>query len=182
LFKSESGGEVGREILIDGYNVIKRDTSFQVLEARNLAAARDTLITQLVARYRHTPHRVTVVFDGKGSSEQVMHERRIRIIYSRAGETADSVIARLAAQARTDGREVEMYSDDLEVRTSVTKEGGSAKTTGQLTSQFNAPPAHLKRLVHHRQFVRHKYGLDPTKGKDDEEPQLPRSKRGKKKK
>ena len=121
---------MGREILVDGYNVIKRDASFQALQARNLAAARDALITQLVTRFRHTPHRVTVVFDGKGSSEQVMHERRIRVIYSRAGETADSVIARLAAHARAEGYEVEMYSDDLEVRSSVTKEGGSAKTTG----------------------------------------------------
>lgn len=173
---------MGREILVDGYNVIKRDASFQVLEARNLAVARDALITQLVTRYRHTPHQVTVVFDGKGSSEQVAHQRGIRVIYSRAGETADSVIARLAAQARADGREVEMYSDDLEVRSSVIKEGGSARTTGQLTSQFNAPPEHLKRLVRHRQFVRHRYGLDPAKGKDADEPQLPRSQRSKKKK
>ena len=173
---------MGREILVDGYNVIKRDASFQALQARNLAAARDALITQLVTRFRHTPHRVTVVFDGKGSSEQVMHERRIRVIYSRSGETADSVIARLAAHARAEGYEVEMYSDDLEVRSSVTKEGGSAKTTGQLTSQFNAPPAHLKRLVRHRQIVRHKYGLDPAKGKDDDEPGLPPPQRRRKKK
>lgn len=173
---------MGREILVDGYNVIKRDASLQAVEARNFAAARDALITQLVTRYRHTPHHVTVVFDGKGSSEQVTHERRIRIIYSRAGESADSVIARLAAQARADGREVEIYSDDLEVRASVTKEGGSAKTTGQLTSQFNAPPAHLKRLVRHRQFVRHKYGLDHAESKDADEPQRPRFQRGKKKK
>ncbi len=174
---------MGRDILVDGYNVIKRGASFQSLGAKNLAAARDSLITQLVNRYRHTPHQVTVVFDGSDVNEQVTHDRRIRIIFSRAGETADSVIARLAAKARAEGREVEMYSDDREIQRSVTKEGGSARTTGQLTDRLNAPPAHSRRLVRHRQFVRQKYGLDPTKGKDkDDEWEPPRSHRGSKKK
>jgi predicted RNA-binding protein with PIN domain len=53
---------------------------------------------------------VVVVFDGDAASEQVSYERRICIIYSRHDETADSVIARLAAEARQAGREVEMYS------------------------------------------------------------------------
>lgn len=174
---------MGLDILVDGYNVIKRDPAFQSLGARNLAAARAALITQMANRYRHTPYRVTVVFDGNNAEEHVTHERRIRIIFSRAAESADSVIARLAAQARAEGREAEIYSDDREVQHAVTREGGSGRTTGQLTSQLHAPPAHLKRLVRHRQFVRGQYGLDPTQGKDagqDREP--PRSHRGGKKK
>ena len=96
---------LGKDILVDGYNIIKNSASFQRLEARNLAAARAALITQLVSRYRHTPHRVIVVFDGDAAGEQVSYERRICIIYSRYNETADSVIARLAAEARQVGRE-----------------------------------------------------------------------------
>ncbi|GAC1568074.1 MAG: ribosome-dependent mRNA decay endonuclease Rae1/YacP [Ktedonobacteraceae bacterium] len=159
---------MGREILVDGYNVIKRDASFQSVRERSFEAARYALITQLVNRYRHTPHHVTVVFDGDAAREQVMHERRIRIIFSRAGETADRVIARLAAQARAEGCEVEMFSDDREVRHAVKSVGGNAQSASQLASQLNAPPAHLKRLVRHRQFVRKQYGLDPTKGKDED--------------
>jgi uncharacterized protein len=167
---------VGREILVDGYNVIKRDASLHVLELKQFAAARDALVAQLAQRYRHTPHRVTVVFDG-AAAEQVMHERRVRIIYSRNGEKADQVIARLAAQAREDGREVEMYSDDLEVRSAVTKEGGAARSTGQLSAQLNAPPAYHQRLVRHRQAVRARYGLDGSMGKDDDRQAPPRSPR-----
>jgi uncharacterized protein len=159
---------VGRDILIDGYNVIKRDISFQSVRKKSFEAARHALITQLVNRYRHTPHHVTVVFDGDAPREQVTHEYHIRIIFSRAGETADAVIARLAAQARAEGRDVEMFSDDLEVQHAVRNVGGSAQTTNQLTGQLNAPPAHLKRLARHRQFVRQKYGLDPMRGKDDD--------------
>ncbi len=106
---------MGRDILVDGYNIIKNSATFRTVEMRNFAAARETLITQLVNRYRHTPHHVIVVFDGDGTSEQVSHDRRIRVIYSRHSETADSVIKRLAAEARAAGREVEMYCDSSSV-------------------------------------------------------------------
>jgi uncharacterized protein len=174
---------VGRDILVDGYNIIKSDASFQSLSAKRLAAARQLLIDQLASRYRHTPHQVTVVFDGDGASEQSVQDRRVRIIYSRAGETADSVIARLAASARAVGREVELYSDDAEVRQSVARHGGSVGSTGQLTKHLNAAPSDLARLSHHRQQARRQYGLDPAQKYDlDDEYQTPSSHGRKRKK
>ena len=163
---------VGRDILVDGYNVIKRDASFQALSAKRLADARQLLVDQLASRYRHTPHQVIVVFDGDGVSEQSTQDRRVRIIYSRAGETADRVIARLAASARAVGREVELYSDDREVRQSVSQQGGSVGSTNQLTKHLNAAPADLARLSLHRQQARRQYGLDPAQKYelDDYEP------------
>lgn len=159
---------MGHEILVDGYNVIKRDPAFHALHMRNLAAARDALVRQLISKYRHTPHHVTVVFDGDGPHEQTMHEQRVRIIFSVRGQSADSVISRLAAQARAQGKEVVLYSDDLEVQHAIKKEGGNAYTTGQLTSHLNEPPGYLKRQVRYRQFVRQKYGLNPASTKDDD--------------
>jgi uncharacterized protein len=160
---------VGSEILVDGYNVIKRSPSFQSLEAKNLEFAREQLITQLVNRYRHTPHRVTIVFDGSDIHEQVHHKQRIRIIYSRFGETADSVIARLAVSARAEGRTVEMYSDDREVQRAVSRQGGEIHTTAQLTLQFNAPSRDVARRFKHRMAMQKKYGLDPMYNDDDKE-------------
>src|SRR5215472_1864031 len=101
---------MGCDILIDGYNVIKRNSMFQMVETRNLAVARDILIKQLKNRYRHTMFRVIVVFDGNGPREQVRYDEHIRIIFSRQGETADQVIARLTSEAHMSGRIVEMYS------------------------------------------------------------------------
>lgn len=173
---------VGRDILVDGYNVIKRDTSFQALGAKQLASARQLLIDQLVSRYRHTPHQVIVIFDGEGASEQIVQDRRVRIVYSRVGETADSVIARLAASAQAQGREVELYSDDIEVRQSVAKHGGSVGSTSQLTKHLNAPPADLARLSHHRQQARRQYGLNPAQKYDYDEYQTPTSNSRKRKK
>ena len=153
---------MGRDILVDGYNIIKRDASFQALSVKSLADARQLLINKLGSRYRHTPHQVIVVFDGNGVSEQIIQDRRVRIIYSRASETADSVIARLAASAQAAGRDVELYSDDGEVRQSVVQQGGRVGSTNQLTEHLNAAPADLARLSHHRQQARRQYGLDPA--------------------
>ena len=175
---------MGRDILVDGYNVIKRDVAFQTLSAKSLAAARQLLIDQLVSRYRHTPHQVIVVFDGEGVSEQSTRDRRVRIIYSRAGETADSVIARLAATARAAGREVELYSDDSEVRQSVSRQGVTINSTKQLTNHLKAAPTDLARLSQHRQQARREYGLDPAKKYELDDYNSPSSqhrKRGKKK-
>lgn len=157
---------MGRDILVDGYNVIKRDPSFQSLGAKRLAAARQLLIDQLTNRYRHTPHQVTVVFDSDGASQQTVQDRGVRIIYSRAGETADSVIASIAANARAEGREVELYSDDTEVKQSIARQGGSVGSTGQLTKHLNAAPANLAHLSRHRQQARRQYGLDPAQKYD----------------
>ena len=153
---------MGHDILVDGYNVIKRNASLQALSVKSLADARQLLINQLRSRYRHTPHQVIVVFDGDGVSEQTIQDRCVRIIYSRAGETADSVIARLAASAQAAGREVELYSDDSEVKQSVSQQGGKVGSTSQLIKHLNAAPANLARLSHHRQQARRQYGLDPA--------------------
>ncbi len=189
---------MGRDILVDGYNIIKRDASFQTLGKKNLAAARQLLvnqlvnrylhINQLVNRYLHTAHRVIVVFDGNGASEQTVHDRQVRVIYSRAGETADSVIARLAATARAAGREVEIFSDDAEVQQSGARQGGKTGSAGQLTRHLNAAPPALARLSRHRQQARRQYGLNPAQKYEDdeyeehEEYEPPRSPRRKKKK
>ncbi len=171
---------MGRDILIDGYNVIKNSPSLHAVETKNLAAARELLISQLVNRYRHTPHQVIIVFDGSGTTQQVSHDRRVRIIYSRLSETADSIIAHLAAEAQAAGREVEMYSDDRDVQRAVATQGGEVHTTGQLTGQLNAPPRDVARRAHHRQAIRRKYNLDPMYNPDDQ-PESDRSSRGKKK-
>jgi predicted RNA-binding protein with PIN domain len=171
---------VGRDILVDGYNVIKRAPSFQAVREQSLAVARAHLVALLINRYRHTPHQVTVVFDGNETLEQVSHERRIRIIYSRHDETADNVIARLAAGARAAGREVEIYSDDIEVRQSVVSQGGTVQTTAQLERQVHAAPRDIERRARYRIAMRRKYGLASNYCDEDEDepPRLP----GKKKK
>jgi len=161
---------VGRDILVDGYNVIRRAPSFQAARTQSLAAAREQLIVLLRNRYRHTPYQIIIVFDVDAVQEQVSHAQRIRIIYSRHGESADAVIARLSVEARQAGRDVEIYSDDIEVQQAVTLQGGAACTTEQLERQVHAAPRDVARRARYRAGQRRKYGLDTPSGKEEEEP------------
>jgi predicted RNA-binding protein with PIN domain len=161
---------MGHEILIDGYNMIKSNIMFKMLEIKNLALARDVLIRQIKNRYRKSMYRVSVVFDGSDVREQISHDEHIRIIFSRSGETADRVIARLAEEARAQGHEVIVYSDDGEVQQSVVKQGGSQQSTHALAKRLNAAPYDMEARVRHRQEIKRAYGIDPTaKWKEDEE-------------
>jgi uncharacterized protein len=168
------------DILVDGYNVIKNNAMFQFLEVKSRAEARMLLIKQLRNKYLHSTDTIIVIFDGDGAKEQVSHEEHIRVIFSRHGETADSVIKRLAAEACKAGRHVAMYSNDAEVRRAVMEAGGQVHTTGQLTKHLTAAPHDAALRSAHRQWARRVYGIDPMY-KGDDEPGPPRS-QGKKKK
>jgi len=159
---------MGCDILVGGYNVIKKNLMFQNLEIKNLALARDTLIRQLKNRYRQTPYQVIVVFDGNDTREQVDHDEHVRIIFSRHGQTADSVIVRLAAEARNAGREVILYSDDEEVKQNVVEQGGTFLTTRQLAARLNVAPSDVAMRSEHRQMMRRIYGIDPSYKPDDD--------------
>jgi predicted RNA-binding protein with PIN domain len=172
---------MGCDVLVDGYNVIKNSAMFQFMELKSRAEARTLLVRQLRSRFMHSTDRVIVVFDGDGVREQVSHEDHVRIIFSRHGETADAVIKRLTAEARQAGRAVMMYSNDGEVRSSVVEQGGSVRTTVQLTRQLTAAPRDVEARALHRMAMRRMYGIDPMyKGDDEPERTRPRSRKKKK--
>ncbi len=83
-------------IIIDGYNVIGIDHT-------NLSAQRDGLIRMLSDYRKMKGHDITVVFDGwksGGYKEESRNAGGIKVIYSRLGENADSVIKRIICSAK----------------------------------------------------------------------------------
>lgn len=172
---------MGHEVIVDGYNVIKNNEMYRSAQKGGLEHARALLIQHLRYRFRDGTETVIVVFDGDGEREQASHVNHIRVIFSQRGESADSVIARLAAEARRAGHSVEMYSSDAEVQTKVVLQGGSAYSTGQLSRQLQPTPSDVLQRFEHRQKMKRMYGLDPAyKPDDEEEPSTNRP--GKKKK
>src|SRR5256714_14278460 len=112
-------GKVRAEYLIvDGHSVIFAWPELRKLHARRTSLARDALTKKLRDYQDWTGTRVAVVFDGKGSSISVSSDPgEIQVFYSRAGQTADSIIERLASKyggrfkflvATSDGLEQEM--------------------------------------------------------------------------
>ncbi|MGH2514360.1 MAG: NYN domain-containing protein [Ktedonobacterales bacterium] len=147
-------------ILIDGYNVIRNVPGLAAAERCGLEAGRDALMRQVRARYRHTPHRVVIVFDGAGDTESIQALARMprgQVVFTRRGDTADSAIQRRAEVERAAGGAVQVCSDDIEVRSGVSSVGGSALSVGELAETLNAPDRYQRRLHLTRQFQRRQW-------------------------
>jgi predicted RNA-binding protein with PIN domain len=90
-------------IIIDGYNLIRQSRVLSELDRQDLQTARDALIASLAHYKRTKPHKITVVFDGVNAPAEASNRNRHRgidIRFSSKGETADSVIKRMARRER----------------------------------------------------------------------------------
>jgi len=100
VFLARFRGKVRAEYLVvDGHSVIFAWPELRKLHARRTSLARDALTKKLRDYQDWTGTRVAVVFDGKGRSISVTSEPgEVQVFYSRAGQTADSIIERLASK------------------------------------------------------------------------------------
>ena len=90
-------------IIIDGYNFIRQSMASRFLDTRDLQAEREVLIDSLIDYRRRKRHAVTVVFDGTRAPSGLTRKDEVRgveIVFSAAGQTADTVIKRLAAREK----------------------------------------------------------------------------------
>ena len=88
-----------RYLIVDGHSAIFGWPELQRLHARRTSLARDALVKKLRDYQDYTDIRVVVVFDGKGTSATEQTEpHSVQVFYSRAGQTADAIIERLASK------------------------------------------------------------------------------------
>ena len=88
-----------RYLIVDGHSAIFGWPELQRLHSRRTSLARDALVKKLRDYQDFTGIRVVVVFDGKGSSATEQSEpHSVQVFYSRAGQTADAIIERLASK------------------------------------------------------------------------------------
>ena len=117
---------IKRLVLVDGYNLIKNDPSLSAIESRSLEAGRRALISRLMTTFDLHTNDITVVFDGADIPLPMPASERhgsVQVVFSRGGETADTVILRLVA-ATPPGRQIVLLSDDRELRSAVLGRGG----------------------------------------------------------
>ncbi len=136
-------------LVVDGYNVIHGTTRYEALIDEHAGAgaladvahlsrdpyghdpferAREALITD-VAAYAQGSYEPVVVFDAAGnlSDERPDFSRAgVRVVFSRTGESADSVIERLVTRARHKMRDVLLVTSDNTIKFTV---GGVPVTT-----------------------------------------------------
>ena len=112
-------------IIIDGYNLIRQSDLFGAFHRQDLQTAREALVDALAAYKRARRHKITVVFDGTDAiPESVTRDNRkgVAVKFSRNGESADTLIKRMAARER---ERALVVSSDRDVAHFSTKQGAA---------------------------------------------------------
>lgn len=110
-------------LIIDGYNLLGVRGGTLGSSGWYSESARESLIQELSRYSQAKQHRITVVFDawraGMGV-EQREHRTGVQVVYSRQGETADTVIQRLVRQF---GADCAVVSSDHDIIMTATSHG-----------------------------------------------------------
>lgn len=105
-------------LIVDGHSVIFTWPELRVLHERRTSLAREALERKLRDYQDWTGTRVVVVFDGKGTAVDAKSDPgEIQIFYSRAGQTADAIVERLASKYSGQFKLLVATSDYLEQET-----------------------------------------------------------------
>jgi len=132
--------------LVDGYNAIRRWPELAAAERHGLPAGRDALCALLSRAARASGDEFTVVFDGAQAGGVGHGGPGVRVIFSSARESADRVIAQMAAAGGA------VVSSDREVMRAAARAGAVVITVDEFL-------ARIERLV--RQAARPTDDADP---------------------
>lgn len=102
-------------LIVDGYNMIGAWPELASLKKKDLSAARDRLIAILADYQGYTGYRVIVVFDAyevKGI-EKKYRNHNIEVIFTKAEETADERIEKLAVELNDIRTQVHVATSDF---------------------------------------------------------------------
>lgn len=121
-------------LLVDGYNVTK--TGYGTLP---LADQRARLVNSLEGLASRTKAEITCVFDGADvdTPPSATSTRRVRVLFSAPGETADELIVRLV-RAEPPGRPIAVVTSDREIVTAVRRAGARAVPSGIFLGHLEA--------------------------------------------
>lgn len=90
-------------IIIDGYNLIRQCRRLKEIDLQDIQLGRHKLIEELAAYKKKKRHRITVIFDGANAPDFSQQKDRINgidIQFSRKGDSADSIIKKMAVREK----------------------------------------------------------------------------------
>jgi predicted RNA-binding protein with PIN domain len=128
-----------RYLIVDGYNLLFAEQRYSSLAASDLEVARARLVED-VAAYAGSDTRAIVVFDGADnphSDGKPHHVAGVAVVFSRAGQDADSVIEALAHRYRPEGGVVVATSDG-ETQAVIMGEGAIRMSAAELVRDMAA--------------------------------------------
>jgi predicted RNA-binding protein with PIN domain len=125
-------------LIVDGHSVIFAWPELRKLHARRSALAREALAKELRDYQDWTGVNVVIVFDGRGKHiSEISDPHEVQIFYARRGQTADSIIERLASKYATRFDVTVATSDFLE-RQTVTASGAISISPEELRERLSA--------------------------------------------
>jgi len=105
-------------LIVDGHSVIFAWPELRALHERRTSLARDALVRKLRDYQDWTGVRVVAVFDGKGTAIDASADPgEIQVFYSRADQSADAIVERLASKYGSQFNLLVATSDYLEQET-----------------------------------------------------------------
>jgi uncharacterized protein len=123
-------------IIIDGYNLIRQSKSLSILDLQDIQLGREALVDMLAAYKKIKSHRITVVFDGTTApqfSQQRDRRKGISIIFSHKGESADTVIKKMA---RNERQRALVVSSDQDIVQSVEANGATTVSANDFENKL----------------------------------------------
>ena len=136
-------------ILVDGYSLLHKWLELAPGKPRHSAAAREELISRMTQYYDACGTPITIVFDGSGTAQgpdATLSTPEVEIIYSRAGQTADQLIERVAHRLAAHG-EVLAVTDDFAERDTVASAGGMTSSCANFVQTVGSALADLERDI-----------------------------------
>jgi hypothetical protein len=119
-------------LIVDGHSVIFAWPELRELHERRTSLGRDELVKRLRNFQDWTGTRVVVVFDGKGPrTNSTADAGEIQVFYSRAGQSADAVVERLASRYAREFR-IMVATDDLLEQETVAASGAETMSCAGL--------------------------------------------------
>jgi len=147
-------------ILVDGYSLLHAWPELAEGQPRHSAAAREALIQALTQYYDAVRTPITIFFDGSGAPPGTPKEPcppEIEVLFSKAGQTADQMIERVAYRMQKYG-EVLVVTNDFAERDTVINLGGMASSCEQfIFSLAGARDELAADLKHHNRRERERF-------------------------
>lgn len=136
-------------LIVDGYNFIFNFYRAGKLKSGDLEYLKDQLVLDLSAYGSQKKCSITVVFDGKGSSSRLRSSEtvdNIKVIHSRKGETADTVIEELVNKW-SDRRRVFVVTSDYSQQKVVFGKNTTRKSSREFGLEINSVKKNIRQAV-----------------------------------
>lgn len=147
-------------ILVDGYSLLHAWPELLNSHAPHSARARDALIDRLTRYHDAVGTPITLFFDGQGAptgAPKPVSNRKVEILYSPAGRTADDLIERVTHRLLPYG-EVLVVTNDIAERDTVVHLGGHTQSCEGFINEVESAVGQLESEIRlHNRRERDRY-------------------------